>query len=101
MSYQNATNFVFEEGIEIPDVTITTSEDYNPYCPICEACGIEECCSPLRCQQKPEGTDCEHYLEILKENYRQMSHVHKLVRENPNNYDLGDAVRIYINQLYE
>ena len=25
----------------------------SPYCPICEACGVDGCCSATACQQHP------------------------------------------------
>lgn len=45
-------------------------ESYNPYCPVCEACGEEGCCSPLLCEQSPEGHYCESYLRDLKFAYK-------------------------------
>ncbi len=31
------------------------TENYSPYCPICDSCGVEGCCSPMSCQQHPDG----------------------------------------------
>lgn len=48
------------------------SEDkvqYSPYCPICDACGEEGCCSAISCQQHPDGDYCESYLRALKFGY--------------------------------
>ena len=44
--------------------------NYSPYCPICDACGEDGCCSALSCQQHPDGDYCEGYLEELKISYR-------------------------------
>lgn len=38
----------------------------NLYCKICSACGEEGCCSPLSCQQHPDGEYCQRYLTDLK-----------------------------------
>ena len=40
-----------------------------PYCPVCEGCGEEGCCSPLRCQQSKDGHHCQTYLKDLKFGY--------------------------------
>jgi hypothetical protein len=45
------------------------SEEYSPYCPICNACGVEGCCSPMACQQYPNGSYCQTYLQDLKHAY--------------------------------
>ena len=37
-----------------------------PYCKICSACGEDGCCSPLSCQQHPDGEYCQRYLTDLK-----------------------------------
>ena len=41
----------------------------SPYCQICSGCGEEGCCSPLVCQQHPDGDYCGGYLEDLKFGY--------------------------------
>ncbi len=38
----------------------------SPYCKICSACGEEGCCSPLSCEQHPDGEYCQSYLTDLK-----------------------------------
>ena len=45
------------------------SEDYSPYCPICDGCGEDGCCSAVRCQQHPDGDYCQKYLQDLKHAY--------------------------------
>lgn len=47
----------------------TLNTYYDPYCPVCEGCGEEGCCSPIHCKQSPEGTYCESYLKDLKFGY--------------------------------
>jgi len=42
---------------------------YNPYCSVCSACGEDGCCSPLMCDQKPEGAYCAGYLIDLRFGY--------------------------------
>ena len=44
-------------------------EEYNPYCPICDSCGEDGCCSATSCKQHPEGKYCETYLKELKFGY--------------------------------
>lgn len=48
---------------------MSEQEPYNPYCPVCEGCGEEGCCSPIHCKQTPEGRYCEGYLRDLKFGY--------------------------------
>ena len=45
------------------------SEEYSPYCPVCDACGTEGCCSPMACEQDPNGDYCKGYLKDLKHGY--------------------------------
>ena len=46
------------------------TEYENPYCPICEGCGEEGCCSPINCEQSPDGYYCQSYLRDLKFGYK-------------------------------
>lgn len=55
-----------------------TTEDFSPYCPKCDACGEEGCCSPINCKQSPEGHYCERYLADLKFGY----HMNRWAEEN-------------------
>ncbi len=49
---------------------MTTQTKYeSPYCPVCDGCGEEGCCSPLRCKQSSDGHYCESYLNDLKFGY--------------------------------
>jgi hypothetical protein len=43
---------------------------YEPYCPVCSGCGEEGCCSPLICDQSPDGHYCGSYLKYLKFTYK-------------------------------
>lgn len=43
--------------------------DYSPYCPICQACGVDGCCAASACQQHPDGSYCGAYLKDLKLGY--------------------------------
>lgn len=45
------------------------TENYSPYCPICDSCGVEGCCSPMACQQHPDGDYCKSYLRDLRFGY--------------------------------
>lgn len=41
----------------------------SPYCPICNGCGEDGCCSAINCQQHPDGHYCGTYLNDLKVDY--------------------------------
>jgi len=41
-------------------------ESYSPYCPICSSCGEEGCCSPIMCEQHPDGHYCKSNLTHLQ-----------------------------------
>lgn len=73
--------------------------DLNPYCKICNGCGEEGCCSPLNCQQHPEGEYCEGYLRDLKfsyEFYQKISeYLCSTTKENSNKFNE------LFDQLYE
>jgi hypothetical protein len=45
-------------------------DNYNPYCPVCNACGEEGCCSALMCEQSLDGHYCRSYLNDLQFAYR-------------------------------
>jgi hypothetical protein len=44
-------------------------KDNSPYCSICDSCGVEGCCSPMSCQQHPDGDYCKSYLRDLRFGY--------------------------------
>ena len=63
-----------------------TEEDWvnnSPYCPICDGCGEDGCCSAAHCQQHPDGHYCKTYLAELKFGYRMYNQVMGLVEEDP------------------
>lgn len=45
-------------------------DNESPYCPVCDACGEEGCCSATACEQHPDGSYCATYLKDLKFGYR-------------------------------
>jgi hypothetical protein len=59
------------------------TEEYNPYCKICEACGEEGCCSAICCQQDPEGDYCQGYLRDLKFAYAMYREIYGWICEDP------------------
>lgn len=59
-----------------------SQEEYNPYCPICSACGEEGCCSAMACQQHPDGDYCAGYLVDLKFSYIMYDYLINLVGED-------------------
>jgi hypothetical protein len=63
-------------------------QDNNPYCPICDGCGEEGCCSPLMCDQHPEGHYCGWYLKDLKFGYKMFQWMDKNVTLTPEQKEL-------------
>jgi hypothetical protein len=57
-------------------------ENYSPYCPDCEACGEEGCCSALCCKHTETGHYCRGYLRDLKFGYAMYKDVYKLIPED-------------------
>jgi len=53
-----------------------------PYCPVCTGCGEEGCCSPLNCEQNPDGKYCEWYLRDLKFGYKMYDDVYDLISKD-------------------
>lgn len=58
---------LIEEGLE------------DPYCPVCESCGEEGCCSPLMCSQSKDGYYCKGYLKDLKFGYLMYKDIYDFV----------------------
>lgn len=56
---------------------MSEQEEYSPYCPVCSACGEEGCCSPMSCDQDPNGHYCKGYLKDLKFGYAMNEWVQK------------------------
>lgn len=59
------------------------SEDYNPYCTVCESCGEDGCCSAMSCKQSPDGKYCETYLLDLKFGYLMFKDLFNLIEKDP------------------
>ncbi len=49
------------------------------YCPVCDACGEEGCCSPLRCKQSPDGDYCNSYLRDLQFGYSMYTQLYDFI----------------------
>jgi len=45
---------------------LTCDDKYSPYCPECDGCGEELCCSPVNCKMSKDGHYCGIYLRDLK-----------------------------------
>ena len=60
-------------------VETSKEEEYNPYCPICDSCGEDGCCSATSCQQHPEGKYCKTYLNDLNFGYIMYHKLMKLI----------------------
>jgi hypothetical protein len=58
------------------------NDEYDPYCKICSGCGESGCCSPLSCEQHPEGHYCRGYLRDLQFGYRMFKDLFNLIDTN-------------------
>ena len=67
--YKNQRDLDPEFSIIIDENLWDLVDSESPYCPLCDACGEEGCCSPMSCQQHPDGSYCEAYLKDLKFGY--------------------------------
>jgi hypothetical protein len=54
-------------------------EDESPYCPICDGCGEDPCCSAAGCKFHPDGYYCRTYLKNLKFGYLMYDSLMKLL----------------------
>ena len=59
-----------------------TEEIESPYCPVCDGCGEEGCCSPMMCKQSPDGYYCKSYLKDLKFGYKMYNYIIELVGDD-------------------
>lgn len=67
--------------MEVIDKSVTDT-DYNPYCPICDACGEEGCCSALQCSQHPDGKYCRGYMNDLRFGYKMYDELMKIAYDS-------------------
>ena len=58
-------------------------EEYSPYCPVCDACGEDGCCSATACKQHKDGKYCQTYLKELKFGYVMYHKLLELIDEDP------------------
>ncbi len=65
--------YLFKNGLE---------DDDTVYCPICEGCGEDGCCSATCCQQSPLGHYCKTYLRDLKFGYQMHKDMWPLIPED-------------------
>jgi hypothetical protein len=59
------------------------SDNYNPYCPVCNGCGESGCCGPINCE--PSNINCHYpltYTADLKLGYRGFHRFWDLLEEN-------------------
>jgi hypothetical protein len=49
---------------------------------VCDGCGEEGCCSPMFCEQSPDGHYCKTYLKDLRFGYQMYKHIIELVGED-------------------
>ena len=70
-----------------------TKEEYkSPYCPVCDSCGEDGCCSSMSCRQSPEGDYCSGYLKDLKFSYLMYKDLMRLLEDDPNHKEAIDEM---------
>lgn len=85
-------------------------ENYSPYCPLCESCGEEGCCSHLHCfraliESNPKCAYGSHYLREAIFNKRLVEFFHKMIDSitkgelNPKN--IVELYNIRWNKIYD
>jgi hypothetical protein len=75
----DAHSIVSKRGWKI----LAKKEKYrSPYCPVCDACGENGCCSAMSCQQHPDGHYCKSYLRDLKIAYLMERFFYKEIYDN-------------------
>ncbi len=81
---------------------MTDKEIHNPYCPVCEGCGEEGCCSPMMCRQDPNGSYCQSYLNDLKFGYKMYNQIMEMLEENQEkNKEILDKIEKIFIDTYE
>jgi hypothetical protein len=64
------------------EITEKDWSNYSPYCPDCDACGEEGCCSATKCKHTETGHYCAGYLNDLQFGYTMYRDVYKLIPED-------------------
>jgi len=82
-------------------VSGSTENEYNPYCPVCSGCGEGGCCSPLICEQSPDGRYCEWYLRDLKFGYLMYDSIYDLIpKDEETQKKLNEIWEKHYDKLY-
>jgi len=76
---------------------MSNTDNFSPYCPICEGCGEDGCCSPFSCKQHPEGSYCKTYLKDLKFGYLLSKELFNLISDSNNPELIKSMDEIYDN----
>lgn len=81
---------------------MSTEETYSPYCPVCEGCGEEGCCSPMLCKQDPGGSYCETYLRDLKFGYKMHNKIMEMLEEDQEkNKEILESIQKIFDITYD
>lgn len=84
------------------EIQFEESENFNPYCPVCNSCGDDGCCSAIHCKQSPNGHYCATYLADLKFAYLMYNDICNLLAErNILKKELDEFVEKNINIIYK
>lgn len=83
---------------------VLLEETKTSYCDVCNGCGEEGCCSPIKCTQSPDGKYCQTYLKDLKFGYTMSLELLELIKNDPKYKDEIDKIfdktygKIYNNE---
>lgn len=64
-----------------PEEGVDEEGSYSPYCEICTSCGETGCCSPVACEQHPDGKYCGGNLNELKFGYLMFRDMYELISD--------------------
>lgn len=74
----------------------------SPYCPVCDGCGEEGCCSPMMCKQSSEGHYCKTYLNDLKFGYKMYTKIYDLIPKDKETQEkLDEILDEVFNSIYK
>lgn len=68
---------------------------YSPYCKICTGCGESGCCSPVACEQHPDGAYCRGNLNELKFGYLMFEDLYELISKHGDKDLIDKAGELY------
>lgn len=75
---------------------------YSPYCSECDSCGEVGCCSPIGCNNHPNGKYCKTNLDELRVNYLTLGEFWELLstKNNDKDREIYDKLLEELNIIY-